>query len=808
MTGLFQDVKFALRMMAKNPGFTFVVVLTLALGIGVNSAGFTLANAAWFQRPPFPDPQEIVVAAITDGSTAPSYAYMSGPEFVDVRSRVKAFKEIAAFGKQVMVLSSPDSPGQRLQGAIVTPNMFSFLGVRPLLGRDFEAADEKWSQPLPVLLSHDLWQAQYEGKQEVIGRTIRLDASPAVVVGVMPPGFKFPDAEQIWTVVRPYNGENRGWRHLTVFGRLADGVGIEQARSEVRTIAQAIAKDHPETNKGYDGMVVTFTDWFNEPGSVQVVQIILGAVAFILLIACANAANLLLSRSVQRAREISLRSALGASRWRIARQLLVESVMLSMIAGVLGFFIGRAGIQWFVYSLSSMGSTLTYWVSLDMDYRAFGYLLAICITTGIVFGSVPAFQSSKTSVNDNLKEGSLQSTGASRARRMAAALLVAEIALTVMLVAESNLLLRDLLEATRLKTGIDTTNLIVARMDIPYAKYQGHQRAALLEDFAERFHRPYRPTTFAWRAPMEGTWNNPLELQDRNLADAAGNLPWAGTVPVGNNYFSVLNIKIVRGRNFDGKDGNPGAENVIVNERFAREHWPSQDPIGKRLRLTLAPSQEKTPWLTVVGVSPDVFQTGGLQTGAGPTVYVPIRLNTTGPAVILVRSEQTEATVRELRAELGKIDPDLAPYNIMTFDEARRQATAGNRFFTMLVGLLSLMALTMASVGLYGVTAHGVNQRTREIGIRSALGASRFRVVWMIFRQSLPRIIVGLVIGLAGGALITRLTTTFLIVVVDSLDPVIAIPTVLVLTLVTTIAVLIPAIRAARLNPCDALRSE
>jgi putative ABC transport system permease protein len=439
MTGLFQDVKFALRMMAKNPWFTLVLVLTLALGIGVNSAGFTLANAAWFQRPPFPDPQEIVVAAITDGSTAPSYAFMSGPEFVDVRSRAKAFKAIAAFGKQVMVLSSPDSPGQRLQGAIVTPNMFSFLGVRPLLGRDFEAADENWSQPLPVLLSHDFWQAQYEGKQEVIGRTIRLDASPAVVVGVMPPGFKFPDAEQIWTVVRPYNGENRGWRHLTVFGRLADRVGIEQARSEVRTIAQAIAKDHPETNKGYDGMVVTFTDWFNEPGSVQFVQIILGAVAFILLIACANVANLLLSRSVQRTREISVRSALGASRWRIARQVLVESVMLSMIAGVLGFFIGRAGIQWFVYSLSSMGSTLTYWVSLDMDYRAFAYLLAICITTGIVFGSVPAFQFSKTSVNDNLREGSLQSTGASRARRMAAALLVAEIALTVMLVAASNL---------------------------------------------------------------------------------------------------------------------------------------------------------------------------------------------------------------------------------------------------------------------------------------------------------------------------------------------------------------------------------
>jgi predicted permease len=374
--------------------------------------------------------------------------------------------------------------------------------------------------------------------------------------------------------------------------------------------------------------------------------------------------------------------------------------------------------------------------------------------------------------------------------------------------AESSFLLRGLLQATRLKSGIETKNLIVARLDIPWATYQEGKRAALLEDFVERFQRPDRPTTFAWAAPIEGTWNMPLELQDHNIADAAGNLPWTGTLPVANNYFSALNVKIVRGRDFEARDGGPSADVVIVNQRFAREHWPSQDPLGKRLRLTLAPSVNKTPWLTVVGVSADVFQTGGIQTGAGPTVYVPMRLNTGGPAAILVRSGQTEATVHELREELGKIDPDLAPYNIMTFDEVRRQANSGDRFFTMLIGMLSLMALIMASVGLYGVTAHGVNQRTREIGLRSALGASRFRIVWMIFRQSLPRIIAGLVIGLVCGALITRLTKTFLIVGVESLDPVIVISTVLVLTLVTTIAVLVPAIRAARLNPCDALRSE
>lgn len=806
MTGWFQDVKFSLRLMAKNPWFTLAAVVMLALGIGVNTAGFSLANAAWWQKLPFPEPEQIVVAGVTDGSTAPSDARMSHPEFVDVRSRAESFEAITAFTARVIVLSTTGSPGQRYDGADVTPNLFSFLGVKPLLGRDFTVDDEKWGSPLAVIISHELWQSRYEGKEDVIGRALRLDASPAVIVGVMPRGFRFPDTEQVWTVIRPYDGELRGWRHLNVFGRLADGVPIERARAEVETIAQAMAHDHPETNKGYGGIVVTFRDWFNEPDETFLLEIMLGAVAFILLIACANAANLLLSRAAERARDISVRTALGASRWRIVRQVLVESMMISLAAGVLGLVLGRAGVRWFVYSMQSLGAELTYWTTLEMDYRAFAYLAAICVATAISFGLVPALQISRGSVN--LKEGSPQSTGALPARRAAAVLLVAEIALTVMLVAEANWLLRELLQWTRLQSGIESQGLIVAKLDIPFATYSEGKRPDLLENFVARFQRPDRPATFAWAAPMEGTWNNPLELEDRDLADTAGNLPWTGTLPVGTNYFSALDVKIVRGRSFEARDGHSGAENVIVNQRFAREYWSSQDPLGKRLRLTLAPSVVKTPWLTVVGVSSDVFQNGSVESGAVPTVYLPFRLNPGGPAVLLVRSAQAESTVRDLRAELGKIDPDLAPYNIMTFDEARREATSGNRFLAALFGMLSLMALIMASIGLYAVTAHGVSQRTREIGIRCALGATRFRVVLLIFRQSLPRIAAGLAIGLVGGALLSRVTTSFAIVVVDSLDPMISLPTIAVLLLVAAIAVLIPAIRAARLKPYDALRSD
>jgi hypothetical protein len=306
------------------------------------------------------------------------------------------------------------------------------------------------------------------------------------------------------------------------------------------------------------------------------------------MIACANAANLLLSRAIQRTREVSLRTALGATRWRIARQVLVESVMLSLFGGVLGFFLGRAGVRWFSYSLESGGAGLPTWVTFDMDYRAFAYFFTICIATGIAFGSVPALQISKTNVHDNLKEGSHQTTGGSRARRMATALLVAEIAMTVMMVAESGLLLRGFLKLTHIDIGVDTRNLITARVDLPYSKYSNLKRAAVMEDFVTRFNRPDRPTTFAFAAPMQGTWQMPLQLQDRNLADATGKLPDGSTLPVGNEYFTMMDIKIVRGRNFEATDGRPGQESVIVNQRFAQECWPSQDPLGKRLRVSAA----------------------------------------------------------------------------------------------------------------------------------------------------------------------------------------------------------------------------
>jgi putative ABC transport system permease protein len=807
LTGWLKDVKFALRMMAKSPWFTAVAVVTLALGIGVNTAGFSIVNGIWWDRLPFQSPQEVVTLSVSNNPADTDFGEMSYLEFADIRAGAKSFNAIAAVRKTAILMSSKENSSERYAGAWISPNLFALVGVQPIRGRDFTPADEKWGQPTAVLISHSLWQRKFGGQEDVVGRAIRVDAAAATIVGIMPPGFKFPMNEDIWIPIRPWGGEHRADRNLNVFGRLADGVGIQQARTEVSEIVQAMARDHADTNKGYDAVVLTLNASVMGQEEKTVLWMLLGAVGFILLIACANAANLLLSRAAQRSREVSVRTALGASRWRIIRQVLIESVMMSMLGGILGLLIAEAGVRWFVYVFASINETLPFWITLDMDYRAFAYFFGICVVTGIGFGSVPAWQISRTNVNENLKEGALQTTGGLRSRRTATLLLVGEIALTVMLLAEAGLLVRGFVSLTQLEIGVDTRNLITAKLDIPYYSAYGKdpERQALLETFVERFQRPDRPTSFAWAAPLGGASTDWLKLQDRDVADETGKLPFARALQVGKDYFHALNVKMTRGRDFDARDGRPGAQVAIVNERFASRYWPSENPLGKRLRL----GGENAPWLTVIGVSPDIFQTGGLTSGPVPIVYQPYRQGSVGTGVaLLMRSAQTQATVTQLREELAKIDPDLVPYDVMTFDETLRLEFAGPRIAGTLFGGLSVMALIMASVGLYGVTAHGVNQRRREIGIRTALGASRFRVIWMVLKQSLPRIVAGLAIGLFGADLLSDLTKIVLVDGVQPGDSLTFLSTSAILAVVAIVAVLIPAWRAARLNPSDALRSE
>jgi putative ABC transport system permease protein len=810
MTGLFQDVKFALRMMAQSPWFTFVAVLTLALGIGVNSVGFSIANGVWWKKLPFEEPGEIVSIGMSDGRRPPDEASLSFPEFADIRSGVRSFKSLAALGEVSFALSNEGNVSERYSGLQVTSNMFSFLGVQPVRGRDFNPEDEKPGAPKVLLIAHDLWQSRYGGSEDVVGRAVRVDGTPATIVGVMPAGFRFLFGQRVWAPLVPSAAQRAdyGNRSLVVFGRFDAGVRIQEARLEANAIAEAIAREHPDTNKGYNAVVLPFMNWVNGPEQNSSVYLLVVAVAFVLLIACGNVANLLLSRAVQRSREISVRTALGASRWRIIRQVLVESVMLSSLGGLLGLFFAQAGVRWFVYLMATAGDKLgmPFWMTFEMDYRVFAYFAFICIATGIGFGLVPALQVSKANVNDNLKERAIQTMGGFRGRRTATVLLVGEIAMTVVLLLGAGLAIRSFLILNSVYVGVDTRNLVDAWLDLRGNKYaKDSDRIAFVENFLATFNRPDRPATVAFAGPLTGPLFNRLQLQDRDIKDTSGKLPGVGVLPVANGYFAALDVPLIRGRNFQDRDGNPGSQVAIVNERFAAAYWPAENPVGKRLRL----GDERAPWLDVVGVSGDILQSeNNLAAGPQPVVYVPYRQNPVYSFSILVRGAGVGSTAVQLRKAIAAMDPDLALYHVTPTDEMLRNVFWTERIFGNLFTLFAVMALVMSSIGLYGVTAHGVNQRTREIGIRAALGATPFGVIWLVVKQSLKRIAAGLAIGLLGAVLLNDFLKQIPFAGIKPGDPVTFISTLVLLAAVTLAASFLPAWRASKLNPSDALRSE
>jgi predicted permease len=804
MSGLLQDVKFGFRIIAHNPWFTFVAALTLALGIGVNTVGFSIANGVWWKRLPFQNPKEVVTLGMSDGSIDPDLAHMSYPEFDEIRSRARSFKSLAAMQRKPIVLANEGNITERYAGAHITSNLFTLLGVPPVRGRDFTAEDGKRGAPQVVLISYDIWQSRYGGRDDAVGRAVRVDAAPGTIVGIMPPGFKFPFIQRVWVPLIATGKEKRSDRSLDVFARLAGGIDIREAQSEASAIAQSVSRNHADTNKGYDAVVLTFMNWVQGPNENVPLFMIFGAVGFILLIACANTANLFLSRAVRHTREIAVRTALGASRWRIIRQVLVEAVMLSLLGGVFGLFFAKAGVRWLDYAISTARDSvgMPFWMNFEMDYRVLAYVALICVATGIGFGFVPAIHISRTNVNDNLKVSGRQTSGGLRARRTQTILLVAELAMTIVLLAEAGLLMRGFLRLTQMKPGVDTGHLLLAQLQLPGSKYpDDSHRVAFVETLMQHLKSPDYSATIAWAAPLGGTIMQQLKLEDRDIEDKTGKLTDIGVLPVDPGYFSTLDVKFLRGRDFQAWDGRKGAEVAIVNERFAAKYWPAEDPIGKRLRL----GDKKAPWLSVIGVTPDVFQDGNPVSGPRPVVYVPYRQFPVTDLTIIVRNTDMNATVTQLRSELATIDPDLALYNLMTFDESLRVSLWEQRTFGVLVGILAVMALVLSSTGLYGVTAHGVNQRTQEIGIRTALGATPFRIIRLVLRESSVRIVLGLTLGLTAAVFLTDLTSRVLYAVEPN-DLLTFVLTSTLLVLVALAASIIPARRAARLNSVDALR--
>ncbi len=654
------------------------------------------------------------------------------------------------------------------------------------------------------MLSYGLWQSRYGGDPAIIGREIRINLNYHTVVGIMPDGEGFPNNTQGWIPLIPdASNENRDQRNLVVFGRLASSVSMQQAHAEVNTIAVSLAEAFPDTNADIDAAVYSLID--TGPQIRAIFTALQGAVGFVLLIACANVANLLLSRAVNRVRETSIRAALGASRWRVVRQLLIESLMMSFLGGVLGLGLALLGVRMFWNAISDTGPP--YWLHFAMDYRVFGFFLAVCVTTGILFGLAPALQVSKTNVSANLKEGGRGTGSGSRARRLAGGLLIGEIALALILLVGAGLMMRSFVNTQRFDFGIETENVLAARLTLRDERFpEAEDRLRFQQQLLVRLGAlpGIGALTIASNPPAGGAANGTLSLEDQDLRDINGRPTTVGWLALAPGYFDALGLAMLAGRGFNGIDGGPGAEAVIVNGPFAARYWPGESAVGKRIRIG---DDTDAPWLNVVGVSPPVFQTGDTDT-IGPTVYVPYRQEPTGNiSVITVGPMPAETVTTLLRDELRNIDPDLPFFNIRTMDTMIYLRTWPTQVFGSLFTIFALIALAMSSVGVYGVMAHALGQRTSEIGVRMALGANSRDIMWLVLRQGLIRIAIGLLIGLIGAWGLSRVLSNILLGVTAT-DALTYVSVLLVLAAVSAVACIAPARRAMCLDPSDALRTE
>jgi putative ABC transport system permease protein len=809
---LLHDLRFAFRLIAKEKWFTAVAVGALALGIGVNATVFTLVNAVLIRGLPFKDSSQLYMLGVrrpvdTGGGN------LSYPDYQEWRAQSRTFAGIAGFSRGPMNLADDRGVPEQARGAWLTSNAFQVLGQQPLIGRDFTPQDDQKGAEKVVILGHGIWKNRYGSDPAVLGRILRVNGDPATIIGVMPEGEMFPTDAALWMPFVPNaNQEKRENRSIAVFGRLRADARRAEAQAEMDGIAGRLAAQYPASNKELTAAAVqTFNERFNGGDIRQIFLSMMGAVGFVLLIACANVANLLLSRSAQRAREIAVRVALGASRWRVVRQLLVESVLLGLMGGVFGLLLAIVGVRLFDAAIPADAGK-PYWIEFTIDGVVIAFLAGICVLTGILFGLAPALQVSRTSVNEVLKEGGRGNSNSRRARWMSSILVVGEIALTIVLLVGAGLMTRSFLKLYSLDIGIRTDYLMAMRLTLPNTKYpKPEARQEFFERLAPRLASVagVEAASISTAVPPQGGGRRDVEIDGRPVASGTQR-PFANTVTISPTFFETVRVQLRRGRNFADKDGAPGSEVVIVNQRFVAEFFPGEDPIGKRIRFPLREPDPKQPppvWRTIVGVSPTMMH-GNRQDAEPPSVvYIPLRQEPSSFAVLLLRSRVDPGVIMNaVRREVQTVDPDQPVFSVQTLDQMLAQQRWPFRVFGTLFAVFAFIALVLSAVGLYAVMAYSVTQRTQEIGVRMALGAASRQVSWLILRRGVIQLVIGLVIGLAGAWFAGQLLQPLLTVTPH--DPSTFVAIALILIVVALAACMIPARRATRLDPLIALRAE
>jgi putative ABC transport system permease protein len=801
-----QDVRFAARLLLKDRWFTLPAVIALALGIGMNGTMFTIVNAM-IRGLPIDTPERIMSIHARDGAGRWRGFGVSYLDFRDFQAATKTFAGLAAFSQSTIALGDYGREAERISAAYVSANAFQLLGEKPALGRDFVPDDDRPGAPAVVLLGSRIWMARHNADPAIVGRSVRVNGVPSTVIGVMPDGFRFPVISDLWLPLARLPGltsQTRDTRLLQVFGRLADRSTQAQAHAEVASIAARLAREYPGTNQTTGAVVAPFPGHF-APDLILIALMI--AVAFVLLVACINVANLLLARSVGRSRELSLRVSLGATRWRIVRQLMVESGLLALAAGTMGCGFARAGVWLFATAVA--GITFPYYIQWTIDGRVGLLLAAACLGTAFLVGLLPAVQVSKLAASRSLKEGEKTAISGVGRRRLTTVLLTVELALTLVLLAGAGLMMRSFLAVYRADSVVDAARVLTMPLSLSSAKYPtAEQRTVAYQRLVERIDgiAGVSSTAFANVVPFAGGPSRQMSVDGRQPL-AGEPQPIVSYVAIRGRYFEALGLRLLRGRTFIDRDAAPGSESAIVNQRLATMFFPNEDPIGHQICLTVSNTSIAVPpaCATIVGVSPTVRQQ--YFQDIDPVVYVPDRADAAG-LMLIVRSNSTPSAVGPLiRTEVSALDADIALTDVEPLDLAMTGSRWGHRVFGGMLTVFAVVGLLLAAVGLYAVTAFSVVQRTQEIGVRMALGARSGAVIWLFVKRVSLTVGFGIGVGLVGALGLGRLLQRFLIQTSPT-DPTILVGIAVLLAAVSLAAAFFPARRATRFDPLAALRYE
>jgi predicted permease len=795
------DIRYAVRGILAHRWFSVAIMATLALGIGLNTMVFTLVNAVLYKPVSVPGGDRLVSVMGRNLAGDDRSLPFSYPDFQDYRAQATSFESFEAIDDERGILSESDNPPHLYHVAHATAGLLAMVHTKALLGRAFLPTDDHAGAEPVVVLSYNVWQERYAGLAGVIGRPVRVDGKAATIVGVMPKGFRFPSGVDLWMPLVPTTDlAKRDNRQLRGYAILKPGVTLRQANAEVNGIAGRLARQFPD-DKDLGVSVLTFQQRFNG-GNIRIVFLMmLAAVGFVLLIACADVANMMLSRALSRQREMSIRTALGATRWRLIRQLLIESVMLSTVGGVLGLGLAEAGIHWFDLSTQTIRPS---WIEFSMDFTVFGYFAALCIVSGLLFGIAPALRSSKPDLVGVLKEGA-HSVGRRRGGWLSAGLVVFQFALTLVLLTGAGIFVRALLNSLSINPSVPAAQLTTASLQLPDSRYKD-------SDARQRFYDRLLPrlrelpgishAALASDAPGLGAPRQQIELEHVPIAIPAQR-PWIAYVVQSPGYLETIHLPLLEGRDFNDIDGTAHHEAAIVTRDAATRLWPGQDPIGKRFRL-YDDKNKASDWITVVGIAADLVQEVQ-ENDPRPLLFVPYRQE--GWSSISLVVESAADPLQAMRTTVQSLDPELPLNDPYLLKDALEHQTWFLRVFGRIFLGFALIAMLMASIGIYAVIAHVTNSRTQEIGVRLALGATMRNILLLVMKRGLWQIGAGLGLGLGAALPFAHLMASLPFGIARS-DASIFLIVALGLASVGVFACWLPARRAAGLDPVKAIRYE